>query len=182
MSRHSFAAALFALASLAPLMTLVAKEHPAHKFNAEEWFARRDNATEEAARLKEEFFECQSRVSSPAENVTVPVESYPDGSVKACILAKRAQFFLDTGKVWGEDVTIRHFSKDGLIEAEVRAQHCVVDRKERCGWAEGYAIVVYKGTTVEGRGVYFSLSEEYIAILEGSKIVSSDLKFGGLKL
>lgn len=158
------------------------KHMPRGRFSADLWFEKRENITVEAARLRHEYTKCADAEKQPAENITVPIESYPDGSVKASIFAKRAHFFMDNGYVWGEGVRVRHFSKTGEVEAEVTASSCVVDRNSRCGWAEGHSTVTYGGTKIEGDGVYFSLKDEYIMISENTQIVSTDLKFGGLKL
>lgn len=157
-------------------------ERQAGGFSADVWFARRDNASAEAARLRHEYTKCLEAVNAPAENVTVPVESYPDGSVKASIFAEKAQFFIENGKVWGEGVVIRQFSRDGQVEAEVKARNCVVDRMTRNGWAEGRCSVTHGGTMVEGDGIYFSLADEYLMISENTRIITTDLKLGGLKL
>lgn len=152
------------------------------QFSGRAWLEKRAALWEEAMRLKEAYEGCAASLKSPAENVTVPIENYPDGTVKASISAKRAQFFLDSGFVWGEGVTVSQFSQDGEEQAKVTAQNCVVDRKSKSGWAQGQATITYGGTVVEGAGVYFSLEEEYVMITAGTKIISTDLKLGGLKL
>lgn len=154
----------------------------ASQFSGRAWLEKRAALWDEAMRLREAYENCVASLKAPAENVTVPIENYPDGTVKASISAKRAQFFLDTGFVWGEGVVVSQFSQTGEVQAKVTAQNCVVDRKSKSGWAEGQATITYGGTVVEGAGVYFSLEEEYVMITEGTKIISTDLKLGGLKL
>ena len=113
----------------------------------------------------------------------MPIENYPDGAVKASVAAKKAQFFIDAGYVWGEGVTVCEFEPDGkTVKAEVRAEHCVVDRKTKSGWAEGHTRARYGATTVEGDGIYFSFAEEFVKILSNVVIRSDDLKFEGVKL
>ena len=152
------------------------------RFSVEKWFERRDERMDEAKRLREIYGKCVDAIRSPAEDVTVPVENYEDGSVKTSIFADKAQFFVDDALVWGEGVVVTHFSEKGEEIVRLTAQSCVVDRKSKCGWAEGHAKLTYGGTTVEGDGVYFSIEEEYVIIAEKSKIASTDLKLGGLKL
>ena len=161
-----------------------AAERPAEsrKFSARSWLEKRAALHDEAMRLRGAFEECAAAVKAPAENVIVPIENYPDGSVKASVSARRAQFFLETGYVWGEGVEVCQFSESGEIVAKVAAQNCVVDRKAKSGWAQGLAEITYGGTRVKGAGVYFSLEEEYVMITDGTEIVSTDLKLGGLKL
>ncbi len=152
------------------------------KFDARAWLEKRAALEDEAQRLRAEYKKCFAALTIPAENVIVPVENYPDGRVKSSIAAEKAQFFLDTGFVWGEGVTASQFGEDGSVQVSVTAANCIIDRKNKCGWADGRAKITYGGTTIEGAQVYFSLEEEYIMVNEGTKIVSTDLKLGGLKL
>lgn len=154
----------------------------AQRFSAESWFVRRQERMAEAGRLRVIYNKCVEALRTPAENVTVPVENFEDGSVKTSIFAEKAQFFVDDALVWGEGVVVTHFSEDGEEVVRLTAQNCVVDRKSKCGWAEGHARLTHGGTTVEGDGVYFSIEEEYVIIAENSKIATTDLKLGGLKL
>ena len=97
------------------------------------------------------------------------------------IFAKKAQYFLDKGLVWAEDVTVRRFKPDGTLEAKIEAKNCVVDRFSKSGWAEGLATVTHGKTVFKGKGVYFSSPESYVRVFSDSEIVSEDLKFGGLR-
>ncbi len=137
----------------------------------------------EAERLQAVYTNCVARLQSPAENVTVPIEHYPDGAVKASVSARKAQFFLESGLVWCEGVCLRECGPDGKTErARVEADACVIDRRTRSGWADGRARAVYGKTTVEGRGIYFSFEEKFVKIMSDVRIVSRDLKFEGVKL
>lgn len=152
------------------------------RFDSDAWLERRASCMADAMRLREIYGKCVKALRSPAENVTVPVENYDDGSVKTSVHAEKAQFFVDDGLVWGEGVVVSHFSEVGAEVARLTAQNCVVDRRAKCGWAEGRARVTYGGTSVEGEGVYFSVNEEYVIIADNTRIETVDLKIGGLKL
>lgn len=93
----------------------------AFAFDSEEWLGKRELLGHEAERLRGAYLEHSRLISAPAENIAVPIETYSDGTIKSSISAKRAQLFLDTGFVWGEDVTVRQFSKGGAVESEVKA-------------------------------------------------------------
>ena len=151
-------------------------------FNARMWLEKRAALGDEALRLRRAYSNCVAAVKAPARNVTVPVENYADGSVKAHVTAEKAQFFMSEGLIWGEGVIVSQFTPKGEVAARVCAENCLVDRATKSGWAEGRAKIFYGGTSVEGEGVYFSLDEEYVAITAGTRIVSTDLKLGGLKL
>lgn len=149
-------------------------------FDAAAWQEKRDILQKEAARLQAAYALCVSKLQVPAEDVEVPVETFEDGSPKVVAHAKRAQYFLDSGLVWAEDVRIRKFKKDGAIDIQIDALHCVVDRFTKSGWAEGEATIVQGETKFRGKGVYFSSPEGYVRVFEDSEIVAKDLKFGGV--
>ena len=150
-------------------------------FNSEEWLGKRTVLMREAERLRVAYTNCVAHLEVPAEDVAVPVETFEDGSVKVMVLAKKAQYFLDSGLVWAEGVTVKKFKKDGTLDGQIDAKSCVIDRFSKSGWAEGPATVVHDKTTFKGRGIYFSSPESYVKVFEDSWIDSKDLKFGGLR-
>ena len=162
------------------MLVLVAASAAA--FDSSAWFARRAQMDREALELRAAYSNCVARLTAPAENLAVPIEHFPDGAVKATISAKRAQFFLDTGYVWGEGVVVKEFDRDGEVVSCLFAENCVVDRNRKCGWAEGAAKATHGRTTVEGTGIYFSFPEEFVKISANVVIRSEDMKLKGVKL
>ncbi len=155
----------------------------ARGFDSGAWLTKRAMFDREAERLQAAYTNCVANLRTPAENVTVPIEHYPDGAVKASVTARKAQFFLDEGLVWCEGVCVRECGPDGRTErGRVEAESCVIDRETRSGWADGRARATYGRTTVEGRGIYFSFEEEFVKITSEVEITSRDLKFEGVKL
>lgn len=155
-------------------------------FDSGEWMSKREMLTREAERLQAACAVCAAHLETPAENVLLPVETHPDGSVKTSIFAKRAQIFLDSGLVWGSDVVVRQLATNGTVEAEIEAGRCVVDRGTKSGWIEGHAAARYLANEMEGDGVYFSFPEEFVIIssntqirIKGQKIGSSSLFAAG---
>lgn len=169
-------------AVLAPCLAALLALPPgaAAAFDSAAWMERRDDLAHEVGRLREAYGKCAAEAQSPAEDVTMPVETFPDGSVKTSVQAKRAQYFLDSGLVWAEGVTVRTFRKDGSSDMTLEAQNCVVDRLTKSGWAEGSVKVTQGETVFRGRGVYFSSPEEYVRVTQGSEMESVDLGGGGL--
>ena len=149
-------------------------------FDSVEWHGKRELFAREAERLMAAYTNCVAQLQTPAEDVTVPVETFDDGSVKLMVYAKKAQYFLDSGLVWAEDVVVRKFKSDGTLDARIDAKSCLVDRFAKSGWAQGPATVVHGKTTFRGNGVYFSSPEAYVKVFSGSEIESKDLKFGGV--
>ena len=170
------------LLSLLALASLLAFPVSAFAFNSAEWMDKRELFAREAERLQAAYTNCVANLQTPADDVTIPVETFDDGSVKVMIFAKKAQYFLDKGLVWAEGVIVRRFKPDGTLSARIEAQNCVVDRFSKSGWAEGPALVVHGKTTFRGKGVYFSSPEAYVKVLESSEVESADLKFGGAAL
>lgn len=150
-------------------------------FDSEAWLYKRRCVTGDAMKLKALYEDCAAKAKEPAENVAVPIDSHPDGSIKSSVFAKKAQFFLESGLIWGEDVVVREFKEDGSVLARIDAKNCVVDRNAKAGWAQGRVKAVYGGTSLEGDGVYLSFKKEFVAIMDKAKIVSSEFDVKGSK-
>jgi len=144
--------------------------------------ARRDAWARDEARLRAAYTNCVARLESPAEGIVVPVETYPDGTAKISATAGKAQFFEDEGIVWCGGVKVREYAPDGSVKMECEAAGAIVDRNTRTGWLEGRAKARYGATTLSGCGIYFSFSEEFAKICSCVEIVSSEIKFEGVKL
>ncbi len=138
-------------------------------FSSEKWLAERGDDSD-VLRLRAAYADCVKKLETPAENVLIPLERFPDGRVKSRVTAARAYVFPDTGLVWGETIRVEQYKPDGSLYASLDAENCVVDRKSKSGWVEGAASMVYGDSSVKGRGIYFSLSREFIKIFSQSEI------------
>ena len=159
------------------LIALVMAPLAAFAFKSEDWLAKREILSREAERLQVAYTSCVARVDEPAADVILPIERHPDGSVKASVTAKQAQVFLDVGMVWGTEVVVAQFATNGVVEARVEADNCVIDRTTKSGWVQGHAKPFYLGNEVEGDGIYFSFEEEFVTIYANTKIRIKDQKF-----
>ena len=166
---------------LAVLLFAFCVSRSAFAFNSADWMGKREVLAREAERLMAAYTNCVAQLQTPAEDVTVPVETFDDGSVKLVVFAKKAQYFLDKGLVWAEDVVVKKFKMDGSLDARIDAKNCVVDRLTKSGWAEGPATVVHGKTTFKGDGVFFSSPDAYVKVFRNAVIVSEDLKFGEVR-
>ncbi len=144
-------------------------------FSSEKWLAERGDDTD-LMRLRTAYRECVKKVESPAENVMFPLETFPDGTVKTRLSAKRAHLFVDSGFIWGEGIRIEQYEKDGTVNASLEADNCIVDKKSKTGWIEGSAKMTYRESSVKGRGIYFSFAREFIKILSQSEVRTKPLK------
>lgn len=137
--------------------------------SAADWLEKRGDDSD-VLRLRAAYSDCVAKLESPAENVSIPIETFPDGTVKSRVTAARAHMFQDSGYVWGEKVRVEQYKEGGKLYASLDAENCVVDRKTKSGWVEGAARMVYGDASVEGCGIYFSLTNEFIKIFSQSKI------------
>ena len=154
----------------------------ANAFDSAEWLGKRELLLREAERLRAAYSNCLSKVLTPAEDVTIPVETFEDGSVKSMVSAKKAQFFQRDGMIWAEGVVITKFAQDGSREACVEAERCRFDRFTKSGWAEGRASFVQGDMRFGGKGVYFSSPESYVHVSAESDFETSDAGTGGTGL
>ncbi len=138
-------------------------------FSSEKWLAERGDDSD-VLRLRAAYADCVKKLETPAENVLIPLETFPNGQVKSRVTAGRAHMFSDTGLIWGEKIRVEQFKEDGSLYASLDAENCVVDRKSKSGWVEGSARMVYGDSSVRGRGIYFSLTREFIKIFSQSEI------------
>ena len=159
---------LAAILALLPCCVAVA-------FSSAKWLEER-NDDSDMVRLRAAYADCVAKLAQPAEDVAFPLESYPDGTVKSRLKAKKAQMFLDSGFIWGEGIRVEEYGKDGKVSGWLTADNCVVDRNTRTGWVEGLATLSYNDTVVKGRGVYFSFNREFIKIFSQSEIRAKGLK------
>ena len=148
-------------------------------FDSDAWLFKRRQLTADAMKLKAHYEECAAKATEPAENVAVPIENHPNGSVKSSVFAKKAQFFLESGLVWGENVLVRELKDDGTVVAQISAENCVVDRNAKAGWAQGRVKALYDGTVLEGEGVYLNFKKEFVIITDKAKIVSKEFDVSG---
>ena len=149
-------------------------------FNAEEWHLKRGVLTQEAERLKNAYEKYSQIKAEPADGVVIPVETFPDGSVKLTVTAKRAKLFLKAGFVIAEDVVITKYNDEHEVDTRIEAGRCLVDRNSSSGWIAGEAKITHGKTEFTGVDFYFSSSEGYMISMKKSKIVSTDMKIGGV--
>ena len=142
-------------------------------FSSEKWLAERGDDSD-ALRRRAAYAACAKKINAkqeaPAENVSIPIESFSDGTVKSRVTAARAHVFAESGLIWGEKIRVEQYRDDGSVYASLDAENCIVDRKTKSGWVAGAAQMVYGDASVKGRGIYFSLAREFIKIFSQSEI------------
>lgn len=145
-------------------------------FDSGKWLAERGDDSD-MLRLQSEYAKCVKNIEVPAENVALPLEYYTNGVVKSRLKARKAFMFMDTGFIWGENISVEQYKEDGrTVEAYLTADNCIVDRKTQSGWVEGNAHMDWEGTSISGRGIYFSFDREFIKIFSQTEIRTKALK------
>ena len=153
----------------------------AAQFDSEAWLAQYADDTE-VERLKAAYAKCAEAATTPAENIVLPIEQYPDGRIKSQLTAARAQFFLDTGFVWGADIVVEQYDEKGAVTGSLKADNCLVDRKRVTGWVAGNATARMGDVTITGRGIFFAFKREFVKITEDAaiEVKSVHVDFGRL--
>lgn len=147
---------------------------------AQEWMDKRARLDEDAERLQIAYTNCIARLTIPSEDMVIPVETYPDGSVKLVIEAKYANLFDNQKFVWARDVVVRKFDEDGEEKTRLEAKECLVDRFSKSGWAQGDGKVTQGPNVFKGRNFYFSSPESFVISYEDSMMEAKEIKSGGL--
>lgn len=145
-------------------------------FDSAAWLASREPHLAEIERLRVAYTNCVAQLQVPAENVTIPIETFEDGAVKSIVYARKAMYFLDSGLVWAEGIDVKKFKADGSLDGHIEAERCVIDRLSKSGWAEGPAKVTHGKTTITGEDVYFSSPEGFVRVTKNARIVSLGLE------
>ena len=118
----------------------------------------------------------KAALTSPVENLTLPLDYYPNGRMKAVLHAEKAQM-LDGGLIYSEGVVVDMLAEDGKPDGRLTADGCLFDRQAKQGYCEG-AVHVEKGTDrIKGRGMYFSIEEQFIKILSECEIRTRRIPF-----
>lgn len=147
---------------------------------AQQWMDKRERLDKDAERLQIAYTNCIARLTIPSEDMVIPVETYPDGSVKLVIEAKYANLFDNQKLVWARDVVVRKFDEDGEEKTRLEAKECIVDRFSKSGWAQGAGKVMQGSNIFKGRNFYFSSPDSFVISYEDSMMEAKDLKSGDL--
>lgn len=131
------------------------------------WFARHSEA--EWRPLVEKWGASKAAMVSPVENLMLPLDYYPSGRVKAVLRAQKAQMLLE-GLIFAEGVRVEMLAEDGQTDARLTAEGCLFDRNSKQGYCEGAVNVEKSGDRLKGRGMYFSMEQQFIKILAECEI------------
>ncbi|MDD4101383.1 MAG: hypothetical protein PHU80_01965 [Kiritimatiellae bacterium] len=144
------------------------------------WFER--SSDEGWRALAERWHDVKESMTSPVENLMLPIDHFPNGRVKAMLAAKKAQVFLD-GIIFAEDVTVDLFNDKGKLDGRLTAEGCIFDRNTKTGYCEGPVSMEKEGDRLKGLGMFFSFDRQSIKILGKCEIRTRRIRnnFGRLR-
>ncbi len=134
---------------------------------ADRWFMRHTEALWRP--LAEQWAASKAAMTSPVENLTLPLDYYSSGRIRAVLRARKAQLLSD-GLVFSEGVRVDMLTEDGQPDGRMTAEACLFDRKTKQGYCEGAVSMEKGGDRLKGRGMYFSFEQQFIKILAECEI------------
>jgi hypothetical protein len=137
------------------------------------WFKRHTDA--EWRPLAERWASVKAAMQMPTENLSLPLDFYPDGRVKARLRAKKAQVFLD-GMIFAEGVEVDMLAADGRPDGKLIAEGCLFDRSAKHGYCDGRVSVEKDGDQLKGLGLYFSIDGQFIKIMAECEIRTNRMR------
>lgn len=146
--------------------------------SVQDWMDKRERLEKDAERLRVAYTNCITRLEIPSEDMIIPVETFPDGSIKLVIEAKYAKLFDNQSLVWARNVVIRKLDEDGVERTRLEALECIVDRFTKSGWAQGAGNLKQGENIFKGKNFYFSSPDSYVSSYSESMMESKDLKSG----
>lgn len=100
----------------------------------------------------------------PLEGLRVPVDFYPDGTLKHELIAKKAKA-LEDGSIDAEGIEFRLFTPQGEEEVVIRAQQAKIDRATLKGSSEKPVSLMREKLLLTGEGFEWKGKAETIRIL-----------------
>ena len=132
--------------------------------------------------LMDKWEASKAEMKSPIENLSLPVDHYPDGRKRIVLQARRSQI-LTKSLIFAEGVRLEMLSPEGKSEGLVLADDCLLDQATKFGYCRG-KVDVSRGTDqIKGHGMVFSADDKFIKILAGCEIRTYRVlsRVGGLK-
>jgi hypothetical protein len=102
--------------------------------------------------------------ASPVENLTLPVEHYDNGRIRAVLYANKA-FMGNAGMIWSWNVTVDMFDPAGAPDGRVEAESCLYDRNARRGYCPAAVKLVRTNATIDGIGMYWTMDTRRMQLL-----------------
>ncbi|MEI8241635.1 MAG: hypothetical protein WCI17_00035 [bacterium] len=102
--------------------------------------------------------------ASPVENLTLPIEHYDNGRVRAVLYASKAAVGKG-GMIWAWKVVVEMLDLGGAPDGRIEADSCLYDRTARRGYCPDSVALVRTNVTASGIGMYWTMAPQRMQIL-----------------
>lgn len=131
------------------------------------WFNRHPDAR--WRELAAQWETARAAMTEPVQNLILPLDTHPSGRLRAVLRAARAQM-LDGGMIIAEEVRIDLYDEAGQPDGWLTASGCLYDRNQKDGFSPGEVRIMKGSDRLKGRGLYFSITDEYLKLLAECEI------------
>jgi hypothetical protein len=117
--------------------------------------------------------------ASPVENLTLPVEHYDNGRIRAVLHAGKAAVG-KAGLIWSWKVVVDLFDPAGAPDGRVEAESCLYDRNARRGYCPAAVMMSRTNVTINGTGLYWVMTTQRMQILSNPVVrLRQNINFPG---
>ena len=117
--------------------------------------------------------------ASPVENLTLPIEHYDNGRIRAILHAGKAAVG-NAGLIWSWQVAVDMFDPAGAPDGRIEAESCLYDRNARRGYCPTAVVLSRTNVVITGTGMYWIMSTQRMQILSNPVVrLQQNLKFPG---
>jgi len=102
--------------------------------------------------------------ASPVENLTLPIEHYDNGRIRALLRAGKAAVG-NAGLIWSWKVAVDLFDPVGAPDGRIEAESCLYDRNARRGYCPTEVTLIRTNVAINGTGLYWAMSTQRMLIL-----------------
>jgi hypothetical protein len=102
--------------------------------------------------------------ASPVENLTLPIEHYDNGRVRAVLYASKAAVGKG-GVIWAWKVVVEMLDLGGTPDGRIEADSCLYDRTARRGYCPDSVSLIRTNVTASGNGMYWTMAPQRMQIL-----------------
>ena len=106
----------------------------------------------------------------PIENLRLPLEHHPDGTVKRQLTAAQA-YVPDRGPIKARDVTMKGYRADGTLEMVVTADECTYHRDRGKVTSSSAVRAVTRGVLISGKGFEWDARTQTVTIKNRARVV-----------
>ena len=118
--------------------------------------------------------------SSPVENLTLPIEHYDNGRIRAVLRANTASVG-KAGLIWSWKVAVDLLDPAGGPDGRIEAESCLYDRNARRGYCPTAVSLIRTNVTIHGTGLYWVMTSQRMQILSNSVVLlKQGVKLPGL--